>query len=116
MVFSTPYETGQYVAYPGERITTKLSFAVKFIDDFTKKETIGSIKVKIKETDTKSIKNPSSYYLFTDLEVGTYTVSVDSDLYFPEEATVDIASFPDKKNPLIDIILIPCLLYTSRCV
>lgn len=107
MVFSIPYETGQYVAYLEDILTTKLSFAVKLTDDFTKKETIGSIRVKIKEVDKKVIKNPSGYYLFTDLKAGNYTVNIDSDFYFPQEAFVDIESFPDKKNPIIEIVLIP---------
>lgn len=107
MAFSTPYETGQYVAYLEDVLTTKLSFAVKLIDDFTKNETIGSIRVKIKEIDKKAIKNPSGYYLFTDIKAGNYTVNIDSDFYFPQEATVDIASISDKKNPIIEIVLIP---------
>ena len=111
MAFSTPYETDQYIAYLDLAITTKLSFAVKLMDDFTKNETIGSIRVKIKEMDKKAIKNPSGYYLFTDLKDGTYTVRVDSDLYFSEEKTVDISSFPDQKNPISEIILIPRPVY-----
>jgi len=107
MAFSAPYETDQYIAYLDLVITTTLSFAVMLIDDLTKKESIGSIQVKVKETDKKAMKNPSGYYLFTDLKAGTYTVRVDSDLYFSEEKTVNIASIPDKKNPIIKIILIP---------
>ncbi|MCC7577325.1 MAG: hypothetical protein KK926_10890 [Methanomethylovorans sp.] len=92
-------------------ITTTLSFAVQLIDDFTNKEPIGSIQVKVKETDKKAMKNTSGYYLFTDLKAGTYTVRVDSDLYFSEEMTVDISSFPDQKNPISEIILIPRPVY-----
>lgn len=111
MAFSTPYETGQYVAYPADMLTTRLSFAVKLIDDFTKSKPIGSIRVEIKEIKKKAIKNPSGYYLFTDLKAGTYTVSVDSDLYFPQEVPVDISSFPDQKKPVSEIVLIPRTVY-----
>lgn len=111
MALSTPYETDQYVAYPDLVEITTLSFAVKLIDDFTKKEPIGSIHVMIKETDKKAMKNTISYYFFTDLKAGTYTVRVDSDMYFSEETTVDISFFPDKKNPIIEIILIPIPAY-----
>jgi len=108
MTFSTPYETGQYVAYLDHVVTTTLSFAVQLIDDLTKNETIGNIKVKVKETDKKAMKNTSGYYLFTDLKAGTYTVRVDSDMYFPKETTVDLPPILDPKNPLItEIVLKP---------
>ncbi len=111
MVFSTPYETGQYVAYPADMLTTRLSFAVKLIDDFTKSKPIGSIRVEIKEIKKKAITNPSGYYLFTDLKAGNHTVSIDSDLYFPQELTVDISSFPDMKNPVSEVVLTPRTVY-----
>ena len=111
MGFSTPYETNQYVAYLDLVVTTKLSFAVRLTDDLTKKGPIGNIKVKVQETEKKAMKNTSGYYLFTDLKAGTYTVRVDSDLYFSEEKTVDISSFPDQKNPISEIILIPRPVY-----
>ncbi|WP_298685460.1 hypothetical protein [uncultured Methanomethylovorans sp.] len=111
MGFSTHYETDQYVAYLDLVVTAKLSFAVKLTDDLTKNETIGSIKVKVKETDKKAMKNTSGYYLFTDLKPGEYTVSIEPDLYFSQEITVDISSFPDQKNPISEIILIPRPVY-----
>ncbi len=111
MGFSTPYETNQYFADLDLVVTTKLSFALKLTDDLTKKGPIGNIKVKVQETEKKAMKNTSGYYLFTDLKAGTYTVRVDSDLYFSEEITVDISSFPDQKNPISEIILIPRPVY-----
>lgn len=111
MGFSTPYETDQYVAYLDLVVTAKLSFAVKLTDDLTKTETIGSIKVKVKETDKKAMKNTSGYYVFTDLKPREYTVSIEPDLYFSQEITVDISSFPDQKNPISEIILIPRPVY-----
>lgn len=89
MAFISPYITDKYVAYLGEVRSTGLSLAVRIIDDYTGKEPIGNIKVLIKEGNKKAIKNPSGYYLFNDLAGGNYTVSMESDYYFPEERTVD---------------------------
>ncbi len=111
MAFSIPYENGQYVAYLDNVLTTRLSFAVKLIDDFTKKEQIGGIRVEIKEIDKKAIKNPGGYYLFTYLKAGNHTVSINSDLYFPQELTVNISSVPDLKGPVSEIVLIPRPVY-----
>lgn len=111
MAFSIHYETDEYVAYPADVLTTGLSFAVWLIDDFTKNEPIGSIRVEIKEIDKKGVKNPSGYYLFIDLKAGNYTASIASDLYFPQEQTVDISSFPDLKNPVSEIVLVPRPVY-----
>lgn len=111
MAFTTPYVTDKYTAYAGDVLTTRLSFAVWLIDAYTKSKPIGGIKVGIKETGKKVIENLSGYYCFTDLEVGSYTVSIDSDLYLSEEIKVDMSAFPDPKNPVRNIILKPNPVY-----
>ncbi len=91
MTFVTPYVTDKSTIYKGDSITTTLSLAISLIDDFTKKEATGHLKVIIKEGNIVPIKNLSGYYIFTDLVDGTYTVSITSELYFPEERGIDIS-------------------------
>jgi len=111
MAFTTPFVTDKYTAYEGDVITTRLSFAIWLIDDYTKGKPIGRIQVGIKETGKKAIGNLNGYYCFTDLEVGNYNVNIRSDLYFPEERTVNTSSFPDPKNPVLEIALKPGPVY-----
>lgn len=89
MSFVTPYITNKFIAYLGDIISTRLSVAVWLIDDFTKKEPIGSVRVTIEGSDKKAIKNSSGYYIFTNLSGGEHTISIESDLYFPEKKPVD---------------------------
>ena len=106
MAIIFPYVTGKFTAYEGDKLTTILSLAVRLIDDFTERETIGSIKVTIKEGDIKAFKNLSGYYLFNDMNTGNYNVAVGSDFYLPEETAVNIPQ-PDPKNPVVEISLKP---------
>lgn len=106
MAIIFPYVTGKFTAYEGDKLTTILSLAVRLIDDFTERETIGSIKVTIKEGDIKAFKNLSGYYLFSDMNTGNYNVAVGSDFYLPEETAVNIPQ-PDPKNPVVEISLKP---------
>lgn len=94
MAFVTPYINSKFIAYLGDQISTKLSLAIKLMDDFTKEEPMGNIRVSIQEgeskiDDKKIIKNLSGYYLLSDLATGKYTVSIESDFYFPEKREVD---------------------------
>lgn len=106
MAIITPYVTDKFTAYLGDVLTTKLSLAVWLIDDYTKKELIGSAKVKLKEGDIEAIKNISGYYCFIDLTAENYTVGIESDFYFPKEETVDTSAL-DPKNPVVAIELKP---------
>ena len=49
----------------------------------------------IQEGNNRAIKNPSGYYFFTDLPGGIYTVSIESEYYFPEKKTVDTSRIKD---------------------
>lgn len=71
--------------YKGNVIKTSLSLAIRLIDDFTKKEAIGCVKVIIKEGNIKATKNLSGYHTFTELRNDNYTINIISNLYFPEE-------------------------------
>jgi len=106
MALVSPYLTEKFIVYPGDVITSNLAFAVLLIDEFTQQGPAGHIVVKLKGRGAKAIKNPSGYFLFTDLPSGTYTASVESDYFFPVEETVDM-SVLDAKNPVVQIVLKP---------
>lgn len=106
MAIIFPYVTGEFIAYEGDKITTVLSLAVRLIDDFSGKETIGNVKVTIKEGDRKAFRNISGYYLFNDMNPGNYNVVAESDHYFSEETAVNIPQ-PDPKNPVMGVSLKP---------
>ncbi len=110
MTIRLPYVTDDFTAYPGDVTSTHLSLAVQLTDDYTKKEPLGNIQVKIKEGNINAIKNPSGYYLFTDFAAGNYNLAVESDFYFPEEKAVT-TPHPDPKNPVVLIVIRPRPLY-----
>jgi hypothetical protein len=110
MDFITPYITDKFTAYLGDVLTTDLSMAVWLVDEYTKKEPIGYIKVTVKEGDIEAVKNLSGYYCFIDMATGNYTVNIKSDWYFPKETTVDISTL-DPKNPAVEIELKPMPSY-----
>lgn len=83
------YVTGKFASYLGDVRTTSVSLAVWLVDDYTKKEPTGNIKVTVKDRVLMVIKNLSGYHIFTDLGAGKYAVIVESDFYFPEEKIVD---------------------------
>lgn len=93
-----------------ERCITRLSLAVRIIDDFTEKEPLGSVSVTIKNQEVRAVKNLSGYYLFTNLSVGMYKVEVQSEFYLPEARIVNINDL-DPLNPVITITLIPNSTY-----
>lgn len=107
MAFTEPYKQNNYIVYPGDVRTTNLSFAVWLIDEHTKGKPIGNINVQIKEIDKKAVRNLSGYFLFVNLDPGEYSVSIDSDYYFPKEIKINTSSFPDGKNPVTEISLTP---------
>ncbi len=109
MVFKWPLITEKFTAYEGNKRITRLSLALWLIDDYTKKEPVGQINVKIaqgdikseedsiksKKGDIKAFKNPSGYYIFTDIPTGEYTLCIESDLYFPEKKLIHFSNIKD---------------------
>ncbi|HEY9206916.1 MAG TPA: carboxypeptidase-like regulatory domain-containing protein [Candidatus Methanoperedens sp.] len=110
MAFKWPYVTGKFTAYEGDKIKTQLSLALRLIDDYTKKEPIGRINVKLSEgeitldeynlkekrSDIKPFKNPSGYYVFTDIPKFNYTLCIEPDFYFPEKQMIDFSKIKDE--------------------
>ena len=95
MAFISPQITDTYIAYPGETKSTSLSLLVWMVDDYSKRESIGNIKVLIPQENIKAVKNPSGYYFFNDLPEGNYNVSIISEYYFPEVSQVDTSRIKD---------------------
>jgi hypothetical protein len=106
MAFTFPYVTDKFTAYLDDAIITNLSMAVWLTDEYTKQEPLGYIKAMVKEGDIEAIKNLSGYYCFTNLPTGNYTVSIESDWYFPHETPVD-TSVLAPMNPVVGIELKP---------
>jgi hypothetical protein len=90
--------------YVLERHSTKLSFAVFLLDDYSRGKPVGGVDVSLKGRKEEAVKNLSSYYLFLDLPEETYTVQVRSEYYFDEETSVSPHTL-DRKNPVVDITL-----------
>ncbi|MCE8425229.1 MAG: hypothetical protein J5U17_05570 [Candidatus Methanoperedens sp.] len=102
MTFKWPYATDKFTAYEGDEHTTRLSLALWIVDDCTGKQPLSQIKVRIKEGDISdeecdiktnagffnAVKNPSGYYIFTDLLPRKYSCCIESDPYFPEKRTI----------------------------
>lgn len=91
-----------------------LSFAVWLVDDYTQKEPLGEVLVRLKDADpenVKIIKNLSGYHTFSGLPEGEYALSVESELYFSEERSVDTRSFAGSNVPVTEITLKPRPLY-----
>ena len=102
MTSKWPYTTDKFTAYEGEKHITRLSMALWIVDDYTGKQPLSQIKVRIKEGEIKdeecdlkknegflsAIKNLSGYYIFTDLHPGKYSCCIESDTYFSEKRTM----------------------------
>jgi hypothetical protein len=86
--------------------TTKLSLALRLIDDYTKEQSFGGINVSLNEKKYKPVKNPSGYYLFLDLPTETHTVHIKSDFYFEENIEVKLSDINPTK-PENRIVLKP---------
>ena len=94
-----------------ESSTRKLSLAIYLIDDYTSRGIVNNLDVSIKDSNVKAIRNPSGYYLFSDLPDDNYTVQVNGgEYYFDEEEAVRSDGL-DQLNPVIDITLSPAPSY-----
>jgi hypothetical protein len=102
MALIRPYIMEKFTSYKVEERTTLLSLAIWLKDDYSKKEPMGQTRVWIKAGNIKAFKNPSGAYIFTDLATGMfiYTVSIESDFYFPEERVFDASKIRIEDVPL----------------
>ena len=56
MAFIRPYVTEKFTSYKGDSVITRLSLALWLKDDYTKKESVGRIKVLVKEGEALLIR------------------------------------------------------------
>jgi hypothetical protein len=87
-----------------------LSAAIRVIDSFSQKESIGEIELFLNGTSMEPVKNLSGYYLFFALPVGDNVIRVVSQYYSPADLIVAVADL-DPLNPLIEISLTPRIFY-----
>lgn len=92
--------------YITDSLITKLSMALQITDSFTGEMVFDVVRVSIPENNKIAYKNPSGYFIFTDLRDGNYLVEIDSEIFFPVNKQIDTSSL-DPKNPVVTINLIP---------
>lgn len=95
---------------PLEQMYKRVSIAVCLTDDYAPGQPIGRINILIKDRNISSIRNPSGYYVFTDLPAGVYGLVVESDYYFTEEIDVDTGALAPV-SPVVNITLQPNSAY-----
>jgi len=78
-----------------ERKLTSVSLAVQLLDDYAAGEPLGRVSVSI-AGNKAPVKNPSGYYVFTDLPAATYDVTVESEFYLPETVAVPTGAPHDR--------------------
>jgi hypothetical protein len=110
-----PFITRKFTLIPGDHYdtwTTKVSLVIRVIDDVTGRAVVSGIEVYLKrKKELAPILNASGYFCFTDLDPGTYTVKVTSDVltadnYFEQEKDVTLPS-TTPLNPLIEFTMRP---------
>ena len=82
-----------------EVFSTSLSLAVLVPDGMFAE----AISLWIKEPEVKAVLNPSGYYVFTDIPVGSYTLQVKSGDEVLHEQAVDLAVL-DPGEPVVEVI------------
>ena len=90
---------------------TRVSFAVRLIDDFTTQPSlIGSTEVFITGTGEIATSKPTDYHLFTNLTATNVTVRIENKHYAPKEVAVNIPAL-EARNPVTVQTLKPSVLY-----
>jgi hypothetical protein len=93
-------------------VGSKLSLAVNLIDDYSRGEIVGEVKVSLKGETMKPVRNPSGYYLFLNLPESSYTVQVNGgEFYFDAEKENVKLTDLEQRNPVINITLYPTPSY-----
>jgi hypothetical protein len=91
-----------------ETRVTRLSLAVRLLDDFTGAGPRGAVSVAI--GDRTALRKPSGHFLFLDLPPGMVLVTVAPDYYLAEELTT-VVPRPDPRDPVVEQALVPNRLY-----
>src|SRR5262245_22789956 len=83
-----------------ERSSSRVSFAVRLIDDFsTQPSLIGPTQVFITGSGEVATPKPTGYHVFTDLTKANVTVRIENRNYAPKEVAVNIPTL-DARNPV----------------
>jgi hypothetical protein len=83
---------------------TRVSLTVCLLDSFTLDSPLGiNTKVLLEEAGSKPIVKPNGYYIFTDLQEGTYRLHVKSQHYFDEYLNIQVGA----KDQLVHVSLLP---------
>ena len=106
MALTMPYVTETFTAYVGDVQITNLSLAVWLTDEYTREKPVDRVKVMLNEVEREAFKNLSGYYCFLDVPHGNYTLSIESESYFPVDIPI-VIPFPDPKNPVEEVVLKP---------
>lgn len=98
--------SGSLDAVYAEQMANRASAAVRLIDTNSSDQApIGQIQVSIDDPEIRPVRNVSGWYVFMDLQDGSYTVRVVSEYYLEETVTLPITS--STKPVLIDLNLLP---------
>lgn len=90
---------------------TIVSFAVCVVDDFNgERVRNGNLLVTLAESRKRPIRKKEGVFVFVDLDRMTYTLKVESDMYFTQTIQVDPDQL-DRLNPVIYVRLKPLPSY-----
>lgn len=91
-----------------ERSITQAAIILYLVDDFTGDAVTGQVKVSLKDYKIKPRRNPSGYYVFTDLASGDYQYAIESDGFEKFENTVTLLEDQIPENAiLINLVPLP---------
>jgi hypothetical protein len=94
-----------------EQISSRMSLAVRVVDDFSKLSSLaGATQVFITETGKTALQTPSGYYVFRSLSETHVTIRIDNKYYFPKEVAIDISAL-DPNRPVTTHTMTPGYLY-----
>lgn len=90
---------------------TIVSFVVCVVDDFSgERVRNGNLLITLAESRKRPIRKKEGVFVFVDLDRMTYTLRVESDIYFPQSIQVDPDQL-DRLDPVIYVRLKPLPSY-----
>ena len=87
----------------------ELSFAIALKDGYSKDLIKGGVKILLNGSYFNPVMNPDSYYTFSNLPDGTYTIRAidESKRYFDEEFEIQVPVVAGVQDKLFEILLSP---------
>ncbi len=94
-----------------EQTLLQASFAVWLQDDLSGQASlVDTTQITIKENGRWALRNPSGYYVFTQMPETTVTVRVETKYYVLREVSVNIPAL-NARNPVVAVTMKPNSLY-----